>query len=44
MKKIDRQEALDVIDEYGLCLAFANEDGKAYDTPDMAFKRKYKGY
>lgn len=43
VKKITKEKAQQIIEDYKLTLAFRNEDGKVYDSPQKDFQRAYGG-
>lgn len=40
---IDKEEALALIETYGLVLTHHDRDGKVWDTPDQLFRATYGG-
>lgn len=43
-KQISKKEAFNLIEELGLEKAFESKDGIIWDTPDMDFREKYRGF
>ena len=40
---IEKEEALALIEGYGLVLTLHDKEGKVWDTPDRAFQKAYGG-
>lgn len=41
---VSKEEAKAFIRENGLVLAYSDENGKIYDTPDKEFLNQFRGY